>query len=75
MELAHSIILIVHGAIYVTLYHKPLVKSAKMILRYMPKYDSKVHWNVHILENSNNYNFISQCGMTQCAMKLNDASF
>ena len=41
----------------VTLYHKPLVKSAKMILRYMPKCDGKVHWNVHILENSNNHNF------------------
>ncbi len=27
----------------VTLYHKPLVKLAKMILRYMPKCDSKVH--------------------------------
>ncbi len=39
---------------YVTLYHKPFVKSAKMILKYMPKRDSKVHWNVHILENSNN---------------------
>ncbi len=56
--------------IYVTLYHKPLVKSAKMILRYMPKCDSKVHWNVHILGNSNYHNFTSWC-----AVKSNHSSF
>ncbi len=29
---------------YVNLYHKPLIKSVqKMIFRYMPKCDSKVH--------------------------------
>ncbi len=53
-----------------TLYYKTLVKSAKMILRYRPKSDSKFHWNVHILENSNNHNFSSQC-----AVKLSDTFF
>ncbi len=28
---------------HVTLYHKPLVNLAKIILRYMPKCDSKAH--------------------------------
>ncbi len=55
--------------LYVTLYHKPLLKSAKVILRYMPKCDGEVHWNIHILENSNNHNFTSQC-----AVKSKDTS-
>ncbi len=36
--------------IEVTLYHETLVKLAKMILRYIPKCDNKVHGNVHIWE-------------------------
>ena len=45
-----------HLKIYVTMFHKPLVKSAKLILSYMTKYvtkyDRELHWNVHTFENS-----------------------